>query len=56
MKRFGIENTKALGIPIPELRKLAKVLKKDHGLAAPLSGRFVKLVKGILFCCCMQSK
>jgi len=33
MKRFRIDDTKALGIPIPELRKLARVLKKDHKLA-----------------------
>jgi 3-methyladenine DNA glycosylase AlkD len=36
MKRFGIDNTKALGIPIPELRKLSKVIKKDHTLALQL--------------------
>ncbi len=36
MKRFAIENTKALGIPIPELRKLARDLKKDHALALDL--------------------
>jgi 3-methyladenine DNA glycosylase AlkD len=36
MKRFGIENTRALGIPIPELRKLAKAIKRDHGLALAL--------------------
>jgi 3-methyladenine DNA glycosylase AlkD len=36
MKRFGIENSKALGIPVPELRKLAKVIKKDHVLALAL--------------------
>jgi len=36
MKRFGIENTSALGIPIPELRKLAKVIKRDHELALAL--------------------
>jgi 3-methyladenine DNA glycosylase AlkD len=36
MKRFGIDNTKALGIPIPELRKLARVIKKDHNLALEL--------------------
>jgi 3-methyladenine DNA glycosylase AlkD len=36
MKRFGIDTSKALGIPIPELRKLAKVIKKDHALALAL--------------------
>jgi 3-methyladenine DNA glycosylase AlkD len=36
MKRFGIENTKALGIPVPELRKLARVIKTDHALALKL--------------------
>jgi 3-methyladenine DNA glycosylase AlkD len=36
MKRFGIDNTKALGIPVPELRKLAKVIRKDHALALQL--------------------
>jgi hypothetical protein len=32
MKRFAIETNNALGIPIPELRKLAKVIKKIMGL------------------------
>ncbi len=36
MKHFAIDNTKALGIPIPELRKLAKLIKKDHALALEL--------------------
>jgi 3-methyladenine DNA glycosylase AlkD len=36
MKRFAIETNNALGIPIPELRKLAKVIKKDHALALEL--------------------
>jgi 3-methyladenine DNA glycosylase AlkD len=36
MKRFGIENSGAMGIPIPELRKLAVVIKKDHSLALQL--------------------
>jgi len=36
MKRFGIENSMALGIPIPELRKLARVIKRDHPLALAL--------------------
>jgi 3-methyladenine DNA glycosylase AlkD len=36
MKRFGIDDTYALGIPVPELRKLSKVIKKDHALALAL--------------------
>jgi 3-methyladenine DNA glycosylase AlkD len=36
MKRFGIDDKYALGIPIPELRKLAKAIKKDHALALKL--------------------
>ncbi|HWZ05121.1 MAG TPA: DNA alkylation repair protein [Mucilaginibacter sp.] len=36
MKRFGIEDKTALGIPTPELRKLAKIIKKDHALALEL--------------------
>jgi 3-methyladenine DNA glycosylase AlkD len=36
MKRFGIEGKYALGIPLPELRKLAKTIKKDHNLALAL--------------------
>jgi len=36
MKRFGIENTRALGIPIPELRKLGKIIGKDHNRALGL--------------------
>jgi len=36
MARFGIDNTKALGIPLPELRKLSKIIKKDHALALEL--------------------
>ncbi len=36
MQRYGIDTSKALGIPIPELRKLAKVIKKDHVLALAL--------------------
>ncbi len=36
MKRFGIDSGRALGIPLPELRKLAKIIKKDHGLALEL--------------------
>lgn len=33
MLRYGINNEHALGIKVPELRKLAKVIKKDHELA-----------------------
>jgi len=36
MKRFGIDDKTALGIPTPELRKLAKMIKKDHSLALAL--------------------
>ena len=36
MKRFGIDSSKALGIPLPELRKIAKGIKKDHALALAL--------------------
>ncbi|GAB3935635.1 DNA alkylation repair protein [Mucilaginibacter myungsuensis] len=36
MARFGIDNTKALGVKIPEVRKLAKIIKKDHQLALEL--------------------
>lgn len=37
MARFGIRpKTKVLGVPIPELRKLAKIIKKDHKLALKL--------------------
>ena len=36
MKRYGIDASKALGIPLPELRKIAKGIKKDHTLALAL--------------------
>ena len=36
MKRFGIDDLHALGIPLPELRKIAKVIKTDHPLALAL--------------------
>jgi len=36
MQRFGIDSSKALGIPLPELRKLAKEIKRDHDLAIEL--------------------
>jgi 3-methyladenine DNA glycosylase AlkD len=36
MARFGIDSSKALGTPLPELRKIAKSIKKDHELALAL--------------------
>ncbi len=36
MKRFGIDSSKALGVPMPEIRKLARSIKKDHALALEL--------------------
>jgi 3-methyladenine DNA glycosylase AlkD len=36
MLRFGIDNEKALGVRIPEVRQLAKLIKKDHELALQL--------------------
>ena len=36
MRRFGIKTEKALAVRIPVLRKLAKQVGKDHGLAADL--------------------
>ncbi|WPU97661.1 DNA alkylation repair protein [Mucilaginibacter sp. cycad4] len=33
MARFGIDSSKALGVKLPEIRKLAKIIKKDHELA-----------------------
>ncbi|HEY9194920.1 MAG TPA: DNA alkylation repair protein [Mucilaginibacter sp.] len=36
MKRFGIENTRALGVKLPYLRKLAGMIKKDHLFAQQL--------------------
>lgn len=36
MLRFGIVNNKALGVRIPDLRKLAKEIKKNHTLAQQL--------------------
>lgn len=37
MARFGIRpKTKVFGAPIPELRKMAKVIKKNHALALKL--------------------
>lgn len=36
MKHFGIDDEHALGIPLPELRKIAKGIKTDHALALAL--------------------
>lgn len=36
MQRFGVNTSKALGIKIPELRKLARTIKKEHSLALQL--------------------
>jgi 3-methyladenine DNA glycosylase AlkD len=36
MKRFGIDDRYALGIPLPELRKIAKGIKTDQALALAL--------------------
>ena len=36
MARFGIDSSKALGVKLPEIRRLAKVIKKDHDLALGL--------------------
>lgn len=36
MKRFNIDNSTALGVPLPQIRKLAKLTKKDHQLGLAL--------------------
>jgi 3-methyladenine DNA glycosylase AlkD len=36
MARFGIDSSKALGVRLPEIRKLAKIIRKDHELALAL--------------------
>lgn len=36
MARFGIDSSRALGVKLPEIRKLAKIIKKDHELALAL--------------------
>jgi 3-methyladenine DNA glycosylase AlkD len=36
MKRFGVDNSKALGVSLPNLRKVVKGFKKDHQLALEL--------------------
>ena len=30
MKRFGIPDERALGVPVPQLRKIAKPYKRQH--------------------------
>ena len=36
MKRYGIDNSKALGVPMPKVRQLAKEIKKDQALSLDL--------------------
>lgn len=36
MKRYGIDCSGALGVKVPELRRLARILKTDHALALGL--------------------
>lgn len=36
MARFGIDSSKAIGVRVPELRKLARAVKKNHELAMQL--------------------
>ena len=36
MKRFNVDNSKALGVSLPNLRKVARGIKKDHQLALEL--------------------
>jgi 3-methyladenine DNA glycosylase AlkD len=36
MQRYAIDATHAMGVRLPELRKLAKIIKKDHALALEL--------------------
>jgi 3-methyladenine DNA glycosylase AlkD len=36
MQRFGIDNSRALGVKLPDIRKLAKTIQKDHALALEL--------------------
>lgn len=36
MARFGIETEKAFGVPMPDIRTLAKEIEPDHGLAEAL--------------------
>jgi 3-methyladenine DNA glycosylase AlkD len=36
MSRFGIDTSKAVGVPLPEVRRLARSIGRDHELAAKL--------------------
>lgn len=36
MSRFGIDSSRAVGVKLPDIRKLAKLIKKDHALAMEL--------------------
>ena len=36
MRRYAIDTSKALGVTMPEIRKLGKAIKKDHALALEL--------------------
>ena len=36
MERFSVDNSKALGVSLPNLRKVAKGIKKDHQMALEL--------------------
>jgi 3-methyladenine DNA glycosylase AlkD len=36
MKRYGIDTSSALGVTMPEIRNIAKGIKKDHALALEL--------------------
>ena len=36
MSRYGIDSTHALGVKIPEVRKIGRMIKKDHELAQQL--------------------
>src|SRR5947208_1060311 len=36
MKRYAIDNSKALGVSMPKVRALAKEIKKDHALSLEL--------------------
>ena len=38
MLRFGVDNSRAYGVPVPELRKLAKAIKKNHPLGIGVMG------------------
>lgn len=51
MARFGIETKSALGIPIPELRRIAAEVGRDHALAIRLWERGIHEGR-ILACMC----